>query len=154
MLGPQVGIVVKKQHNISYYRDLFEYYKERLESLMSIYNVGTPDFIIIHLKEIIVDDKLKIGRLSQIELPKRLINVSETKTKFNSNILPLTLDEKQFGSLLQESLRVEYLNTIINKLQINLPLLLLCCAVLCCAVLCCAPAHLGVQPSTAHCPMG
>jgi hypothetical protein len=32
--------------------------------------------------------------MSQIELPKKLINVSETKTKFNSNILPLTLDEK------------------------------------------------------------
>jgi len=48
--------------------------------------------------------------MSQIELPKKLINVSETKTKFNSNILPLTLDEKHFGSLLQDSIKVDYLN--------------------------------------------
>ena len=60
---------------------------------MSLYNVGTPDFIIIHLKEIVVDDIIKIGQLSKIDLPKKLINVNETK--FNSNILPLTLNEKK-----------------------------------------------------------
>jgi hypothetical protein len=50
MLGPQVGIVVKAKHDISYYRNLFEHYIERLESIMSLYNVGRPDFIVISLK--------------------------------------------------------------------------------------------------------
>ena len=75
MLGPQVGIVVKDKHDISYYRNLFEHYIEKLESIMSLYTVGTPDFIVIHLKEILVEDNIKIGRLSQIDLPKKLINV-------------------------------------------------------------------------------
>ena len=89
MLGPQVGIVVKTQHNLAYYRDLFEYYKERLEIILSLYNVDTPDFIIIHLKEIIISDHLKIGRLYQIESPKRLINISETKTNLWVDTRPL-----------------------------------------------------------------
>jgi hypothetical protein len=120
MLGPQVGIVVSSEHNITYYRELFEYYTERLESIMSLYNVTTPDFIIIHIKEIKIIESLKIGRLSQIELPKRLINLSETKTKFNSNILPLTLEEKEFGFLLHDSLRSDYISNLINKLKKNL----------------------------------
>jgi hypothetical protein len=123
MLGPQVGIVVKDKHDISYYKILFEYYIEKLESLLSMYMVGNPDFIVIHLKEILVDDSIKIGQLSQIELPKRLININETKTKFNSNILPLSLNEKDFGYLLQDSIKVEYLNKIISNLQNNLLLL-------------------------------
>ena len=120
MLGPQVGIVVKDKHDISYYRLLFRHYTDKLESIMSLYNVGTPDFIVIHLKEILVDDNLKIGRLSQIDLPNKLINVSDTKTKFNSNILPLTLDDKHFGFLLQDRIKVDYLNKIINNLQKNI----------------------------------
>lgn len=120
VLGPQVGIVVKEKHDISYYRNLFEYYIEKLESLMSLYNVDTPEFIVITLKEILLEDNIKIGRLSQIELPKRLINVSETKTKFNSNMLPLTLNEKHFGSLLQSSLKTEYLNKLIHNLNKNI----------------------------------
>ena len=120
MLGPQVGIVVKDKHDISYYRNLFDHYIEKLESIMSLYNVSTPDFIVIHLKEILVDDNIKIGRLSQIDLPQKLINVSETKTKFNSKILPLTLDDKHYGYLLQDRIKADYLKKIINNLQNNI----------------------------------
>jgi hypothetical protein len=122
ILGPQVGIVFKTQHNLAYYREFCDYYTERLERILSLYNVDTLDFIIRQLKEIEIIKKtghLKIGRLSQIELPQRLINISETKTKFNSNILPLTLEEKQFGFFLQEGIRVEYLNDIIKFLKKN-----------------------------------
>lgn len=116
MLGSQVGIVVKDRHDISYYRKLFAFYVDKLEIQMSFYTVGLPDFITIYLKEIQVDETIRIGDLSQIVLPKRLINVSETKTKFNSHILPLTLVEKYFGSLLEENIKFDYL----NKLKTNL----------------------------------
>jgi len=75
MLGPQVGIVVKDKHDISFYINLFEFYLVKLEHLMSLYTVGTPDFIVIHLKEILVEDSIKIGQLSKIDLPNSLINV-------------------------------------------------------------------------------
>ena len=93
---------------------------EKLESLMSLYMVGTPDFIIIYLKEILVDDNIKIGQLTKINLPNRLINVGVSKTILNSKILPLTLEEKQFGSLLQADIKSDYLKNIIEKLENNL----------------------------------
>lgn len=123
MLGSQQGIVIKDKHDISYYRKLFEYYCEKLEIKMSLYKADLPEFIVIHLKEIIIDSNIKKGRLSKIALPKRLINVSETKNNFNSNILPLTLDEKYFGYLLEDSIKSEYLNKIINNLQNNILLI-------------------------------
>lgn len=120
MLGPQQGIVIKDKHDISYYRKLFEYYCEKLEIIMSLYNTTLPEFIVIYLKEIIINSNIKKGRLSKIALPKRLINVSEAKNNFNSNILPLTLDEKYFGYLLESSIKSEYLNKLINNLQNNI----------------------------------
>ena len=120
MLGPQVGVVVRDRHDISYYRILYEHYIEKLESIMSLYNAGVPEFVIIHLKEILVDGKVKIGQLFQIDLPKKLINVSDTRIKFNSKILPLTLDERDFGSLLQDVIKANYLENIINNLQNNM----------------------------------
>lgn len=119
MLGPQVGIVVKDIHNINYYRKLYEYYVDKLEIQMSFYTVGLPDFITIYLKEIQVEDEIKIGDLSRIELPNKIIKVSDTKTKFNSNILPLTPDEKYFGSLLEGNLKLDYLNKLITNLENN-----------------------------------
>lgn len=50
MLGPQAGIVIKNKQDINYYRDLFEHYTNKLESLMSLYNIEAPDFITIHIK--------------------------------------------------------------------------------------------------------
>lgn len=120
MLGPQVGLVVRDKHDISYYRILFEHYIDKLESIMSLYDASVPDFIIIHLKEILVEGKIKIGQLSKIDLPTKLINVSDTKIKFNNKILPLTLDERDFGNLLQSSIKVKYLEKIINDLQNNM----------------------------------
>jgi hypothetical protein len=87
---------------------------------MSLYTVGTPDFIVIHLKEIQVEDSLKIGQLSKIDLPNRLITAREGKNKLNSNILPLTLEEKHYGFYLQDQIKGEYLNKIIEKLESNL----------------------------------
>ena len=63
MLGPQVGIVVKDSHNISYYRKLFQYYKDKLEIQMSFYTVGLPYFRYIYFKEIQVEDHIRIGDL-------------------------------------------------------------------------------------------
>lgn len=85
--------------------------------------VDTPDFISVQLKELSLEDKIKIGVLSHKALSTKLINSSETKTKFNSHILPVTLFKKYFGSLLQDQLKVDYLNKLISNLQDNILLL-------------------------------
>lgn len=55
MLGSQQGIVIKDKYDISYYRKLFEYYCEKLEIKMSLYKADLPEFLVIHLKEIIIE---------------------------------------------------------------------------------------------------
>jgi len=44
---------------IKNYRLLFEHYLEKLEILMNRYNIENPDFIVIYLKELILEETLK-----------------------------------------------------------------------------------------------
>jgi DNA polymerase type B, organellar and viral len=119
MLGSQVGIVVGDSHDIKYYRSLFEHYKDKLDILLDQYNISTsPDFIIIHLIEISIDEKLKLGKFTKPS--SKLVKLNETKNQFNNNILPLTQVEKQYGSLLQDQLRINYLTDLINLLEKNI----------------------------------
>lgn len=117
MLGPQVGINVKESHDLKYYKDLYKHLLDLLEITMSKYNLEVADFIVIHLKEIVLEDAIKTGQISKIKLNKGIVKVGSTKQKFNSQILPLTINDKYFGSLLEASIRLEFLNQIIGKLQ-------------------------------------
>lgn len=121
MLGPQVGISVRETHNFKYYKELYSHYSDLLSAILERYDVRSPDFIVIYLKELILEDTLKItvDPTAKIVLNKGIINVGETKRNFNNNILPLTYNEKYFGSLLQENLRLEYLTKLIIKLNEN-----------------------------------
>ena len=67
MIGPQIGFNVKNNPNISHYRNLYKYLLEKLNILMDRYMITTPDFIVIHLKELNIDEDLKIGQFSDIK---------------------------------------------------------------------------------------
>ena len=104
LLRTQTGINVKETHNLNYYRDLYEHFLELLDITMQCYGVESPDFIVIYLKEIIleVEETLKkINPISQIVLNKSLVKVGETKRLFNNNIIPITYNLKDFGHLLE-----------------------------------------------------
>jgi hypothetical protein len=117
MLGCQVGIVVKDSHNIDYYRTLYGHYLDMLESTMSMYNVESPNFIIIHLIELQIEEKLRLP-----ELPRSFSKlIKQVDLKFNKNILPLplSLNTNAFGTLVQDQLRTNHLSELINKLEMN-----------------------------------
>ena len=115
MLGPQVGIRVLESHDLNYYKSLFEHLLEKLDITMQRYQVEIPDFIIINLKE-----RRILLRLNFLKLNKGIVKVGVTRQIFNSNILPLTLNEKYFGSLLQDQIRLEYLEDLIRYLHKNI----------------------------------
>lgn len=118
MLASQVGIIVIESPDLAYYRTLYEHFLELLEILKERYDIESPDFIIIYLKELILEESLKKENpISQIMLRKALVKVGETKRLFSSNILPPSYNEKYFGSLLQDKLKIEYLSKIIEKMQ-------------------------------------
>jgi hypothetical protein len=121
MLGPQVGIYMRETHDLKYYSLLYEHFLELLEILMDRYGVESPDFIVIYLKELILEETLKKDNpISQIVLSKGLVKVGDTKRLFSSSILPITYNEKYFGYLLQDKLKIEYLSKIIEKMQSSL----------------------------------
>ena len=66
---------------------------------MEKYNVEIPDFITIHLKELVLEESIKIGKISIIaiiELSKCLAKLGEIKRNFNNNILHVTYNTKYF----------------------------------------------------------
>jgi hypothetical protein len=118
MLGPQTGIPVRETHDLNFYRLLSEHYLENLEILMDRYNIENPDFIVIYLKELILEETLKkVDPISQIALSKGLLRLGKTKQFFSTNILPLSKAEKNFGSLLEDKLQIEYLKKLFEKIQ-------------------------------------
>jgi len=117
MLGSQVGIVVRDSHDIKYYKSLFEHYQDMLEITLSLYKVESPDFIIIHLTEITVDEHLKLGKL--VKPSTKLVKVTENLTLFKKNILPLTRLEKHYGNLLQGQVKFKYLRDLVSQLEKN-----------------------------------
>jgi hypothetical protein len=118
MLGPQTGIPVRETNELKFYRLLYEHYLEKLEILLDRYNIENPDFIVIYLKELILEETLKkVDPISQIALSKGLVRVGTTKHNFSTHILPVSKAEKNFGSLLQDKLKIEYLTKLIEKIQ-------------------------------------
>ena len=98
MLGPQTGIPMRETPELNKYRLLFEHYLDKLEILMDRYNIEQPplhmsigqmDFIVIYLKELILEESIKnVDPISQIAISKGLVRVVKTKQFFSSNILP------------------------------------------------------------------
>lgn len=84
----QVGINVKASQNLNlkYYTDLYSHFLEKLYFTMERYNVEIPDFITNHLKELVLEETIKIGKISIIELSKGLVKLGEVKRNFNNNI--------------------------------------------------------------------
>lgn len=119
MLGPQIGIIVKNTHDIKYYKLLFNHYQDKLEALMSLYNVDYPNMIIIHIIQLYLEEIKELFKNNNIIPNHRLIKKGIINNQFNNKILPLTLDESHYGYLLQCELRSENLKNVINKLQPN-----------------------------------
>jgi hypothetical protein len=119
MLDRQIAIVVKDNHDLDHYKRLFEHYQLKLEMVMEFYNITYPDFIILHIKEFSINTKLVLDNIKNIQLHRGISKKVETKRNFNKQILPLTYNEKLFGSLLLDVLKVQYLNDLIKLIEKN-----------------------------------
>lgn len=119
MLGPQIGIQVKEIHDIEHYRSLYEYFWILLNITLDKYQAEKPDFIIIHLKELVLEEHLNKDPLSNITLNKGFLNISEVKRNFNKIVLPFTSNNKGYGYLLQEDLLIDHLTELIEDIKQN-----------------------------------
>ena len=122
MCGPQIGLIIKNEHDLDFYNKLFSVIQIRIESTVDLYNyIENIDAIEIMYSIITPSTELAIKNISNLSLNKQLINVKEVKKNFNQNILPFTMDTTYYGvpvySYSEE--RSKYIELINSNMNLN-----------------------------------
>lgn len=127
MLGKQVGVVVKDNHDLHHYISLYDHFLETLDLLMDRYHIEIPDFITFRFRTLVLPEDIKVMQnkaynteiLRQAAREGRLMSVSKIIKDFNSSILPYTYRDKYFGYFLDGDLRKNYLRELIILVEKN-----------------------------------
>ena len=122
MAGSQIGFVVKDNHNIDYYKRIYQIISDRIEDFVLLYDVeGYPDNLNIILKTIKSKPELILKDITSISSDQNILSPPGHKTElrkvFSSKYLPLTSDNSYFGRLLEGPLRDKYVTDLISKLR-------------------------------------
>ena len=117
MCGPQIGLVLKNEHNLEYYSKLYNLILTRIETTINNYNyLDSIDALEIRYSLITLQEELLLKNLADYNLNKQVINVSLTKKNFNQNLLPLTVNENYFGFPASSNQRSNFIKLILLKL--------------------------------------
>jgi DNA polymerase type B, organellar and viral len=100
MLGPQQGFILNSINDIDSIRLLHQDLMDRIENFMDKYNSEDIELIQIMYVVISGNPKLKLTNINSITLNRDLVNIKDTKVKFSSKFLPLTINTTYFGKLL------------------------------------------------------
>ena len=113
MSGDQIGLVINNRHDVSYYENLYQVIKTRIDLTTDNYNLSyNLDGLELMYTVINPLPELYLKNISNLELPKNLTNVKETKNKFNNKLLPLTTDVRYYGKPLSGDIKSNYINKI------------------------------------------
>lgn len=115
-VGPQIGLVITNEHNISLYEEIFSIIQIRIERLLEnyIYMNEITDIEILYYP-LTIKNELKLKNINSIPIPRQLTKVTQTRTKFNQNLLALTTDTSYYGNLLTLEDREYYKTLILSK---------------------------------------
>ena len=115
-VGPQIGLVITNEHDFSLTKDIFSIIQIRIERLLEnyIYMNEISDIEIMYYP-LTIKNELKLKNINSLRIPRQLTNVTQTKTKFNQNLLALTTDTSYYGNLLTLADREFYKTLILSK---------------------------------------
>jgi len=98
MCGPQIGLVIRNEHDLDYYLKLYELILIRIETTVDLYSyLDTIEQIEIMYSIIVPQKELTLKNLSKYYLKQQMINQKEVKKNFNENMLPFTTDISYYG---------------------------------------------------------
>jgi hypothetical protein len=120
-LATHSGFSIKDSHDMSYYTQKHYDISFSIESIMDRYHMTKyPDTVVILYKELILDSNLffTIKNIDKIPLNKNVINLSRSRSFFNSKYLPISLDDSNFGNLLESYIRTKSIDDLLCK-QVN-----------------------------------
>jgi hypothetical protein len=115
--GKQIGVKITENHNIEYYKNIYNIIILRIEDIISKYNMESlPNTIIISYKNLNIQKKLVIKNINSITLNKSILSNTDRDKIFSSNYLPLTINNKYFGFLIENELKYKYINQLISNI--------------------------------------
>ena len=118
MSGEQIGIKIGNFHKIESYKNIYNIISYRLESVMDNYDFDYyPDTIIVSYKNLTLFEELITSNIKKIKIENKSIFSRKDLTKiFSKKYLPLTLNSKYYGYLIQERLKTKYINKLISNI--------------------------------------
>jgi len=120
MLGHQIGFKLNDINDYDYIDSIYDKIKERLEDFSDQYNIEILDSIqVLFINVEVLPPKL-LTDINNINLPKQGINRRDIKRKYNSKLLPLTVNSNYFGKFIsRDSLEfIEFLDKINQQLNL------------------------------------
>lgn len=120
MCGPQIGLVIGKEHDLQYYSKLYELILTRIETTVDNYNyLETIDGLEIMYSVIIPQKELTLKNIKNYSLKQQMINQSKVKKDFNQNLLPLTVDTSYYGFLVSSEERQDIIQLINSNIILS-----------------------------------
>jgi hypothetical protein len=116
MCGRQFPIIMKDNHDVDYYENIYNLILTKIEATTDIYNyIDKVDGIQIIYSVFIAPAELTLKNISKYPLNKNIINIKETNKNFNENLLPLTTDTSYYGITVIEEEKQKYIDLINNN---------------------------------------
>jgi len=104
MLGNQIAFYLKDNKDMDPIINLYDLIKQRLDSLYSYCDIESIDSVQVLFVIVNVLPKLKLNNVNKVNLPQKIgFNIKDIKAKYNSNILPLTVNTNYFGKLILDN---------------------------------------------------
>lgn len=119
MCGSQIGLSIHDNHDLDFYRQLYDVINIRIEHTFDNY-VMIESINTIELSFFIIDSlpELKLKNIYKLEVPKHISNLNNIRSFFNNRLLPFTTDTRYYGqNIIDDYLCQTYLDKIkeVNK---------------------------------------
>lgn len=127
MSGAQLGVSISDTHNKDYYAYLYNVIIFRLENILGEYNLEyEPNTVILCHKPLsglsntitsesssgLVSVPSLLKFLSESDLDKSVLKISQIKNSFHTKYLPLTLNNRDLGFLIEGDLKSTYIKQL------------------------------------------
>jgi hypothetical protein len=132
MLGPQIGLIIKEKHNYEYYKNIHLIILDWIESFAisnaeiykKIVNITILYKELDYLPELVLEN-INLISTNNEKINKQIFKKTVLSKDFSSKYIPLTVNTKHFGSLIEGSMKKKYIdklkNTIKNLSGITIP---------------------------------
>ena len=114
MCGSQIGLSIHDNHDLDFYRQLYDVINIRIEHTFDNY-VMIESINTIELSFFIIDSlpELKLKNIYKLEVPKHISNLNNIRSFFNNRLLPFTTDTRYYGqNIIDDYLCQTYLDKI------------------------------------------